>query len=105
MVSRMAGPVIADYPCLMQYMPMFWDKGPVEWRQDSPARIARKVARQISSSSPAMALMEHTVPLLERSAPESKPLVLLYRWIASGYIYRGYREGLRARSMVNGTGR
>ena len=39
--------------------------------------------------------MERSVPILERRAPESRLLALFYRWIVSGYIYRGYRHGLR----------
>jgi hypothetical protein len=31
-----------------------------------------------------------------RRAPQSRLLTLFYRWIISGYIYRGYRDGLRA---------
>jgi hypothetical protein len=74
---------------------MFRDKGPIAWREDPPALILRKLARQVISSRPAMWAMEHAVPFLERHAPGSQLLVLLYRWIISGYIYRGYRDGLR----------
>ena len=37
---------------------------------------------------------------LEAKAPESRPLELLYRWIISAYIFRGYREGLRESARV-----
>ena len=84
------------YPELRTQLPMFQDKGPIAWRQDSPSLILRKLARQIASSRLVMGGMEHVIPLLERHAPHSTALRLLYRWIVSGYIYRGYREGLRA---------
>jgi hypothetical protein len=74
---------------------MFRDKGPIAWRQDSSRLIGRKMMRQIASS-PAMRLMKYNAPKLERRTPSSMLLMLLYRWIISGYIDRGYREGLRA---------
>lgn len=83
------------HPHLEAHIPMFRDKGPIAWRQDRSRLIVRKLARQVISSRPAMGSMEHAVPILERRAPESTLLALLYRWIISGYIYRGYREGLR----------
>jgi len=83
------------HPELKAHIAMFRDKGPIAWREDPPALILRKLARQVISSRPAMWAMEHAVPFLERHAPGSQLLVLLYRWIISGYIYRGYREGLR----------
>lgn len=82
-------------PELLPHIPMFHDKGPIAWRKDPPQLILRKLARQAASSPPAMWLMERSVPLLERCAPDSKLLALFYRWIISGYIYRGYRQGLR----------
>jgi glycosyltransferase involved in cell wall biosynthesis len=88
--------LFVQHPELRNEIPMFRDKGPIAWREDPPALILRKLARQVVSSRPTMWAMEHAVPFLERHAPGSKLLVLLYRWIISGYIYRGYREGLRA---------
>lgn len=83
------------YPELQPHIPMFRDKGPIAWREDPPRLILRKLARQVASSPPAMWAMERSVPLLERHASNSKLLALFYRWIIGGYIYRGYREGLR----------
>lgn len=83
------------HPQLRAHIPMFRDKGPIAWRSDPPALILHKLARQVVSSRPLMAAMERAVPLLERHAPDSTALRLLYRWIISGYIYRGYRQGLR----------
>lgn len=83
------------YPPLQTSIPMFRDKGPIAWRRDPPGLIVRKLARQVASSQLMTWMMEASVPLLERRAPASRLLVLLYRWIISGYIYRGYRRGLR----------
>ncbi len=93
-VSSLVHHLFAKYPALKGQIPMFQDKGPIAWRQDSPALILRKLARQIASSRLVMGGMEHVVPLLERHVPNSTALRLLYRWIVSGYIYRGYRVGL-----------
>lgn len=95
MVSKLAVPVIKSYPGLMVHMPMFCDKGPIAWRQDPLRLILRKLTRQVMSSRLSMWIMQHAVPFLERRAPESATLALLYRWIVSGFIFRGYRDGLR----------
>ena len=83
------------HPALVNHIPMFRDKGAIAWKEDSPRLILRKLARQAASSRPVMWAMESLVPILERHAPASTALRLLYRWIVSGYIYRGYREGLQ----------
>ena len=101
-VSRAVHALYAKYPAIDGQIPMFRDKGPIKWSDDPPVLIVRKIARQIISSRSVMFAMERAVPFLERRAPESKLLVLFYRWIVSGYIYRGYREGLRARSALSG---
>jgi len=82
-------------PGLKYHIPMLQDKGPIAWRRDSSVLILRKVRRQAASSRVVMWVMERAVTLLERRAPTSGALRLLYRWIVSGYIYRGYRKGLR----------
>jgi len=86
--------LLVQHPAILSEMPMYRDKMPIRWRQDSPPLIARKTARQIMSSRPVMWVLEQAVPLLERRASSSKALALLYRWIISGHIFRGYRKGL-----------
>lgn len=83
------------YPALNKYLPMFADKGPISLQQDPPRLILYKLARQIVSSAPAMWCMKHLIPLLERYAQDSRALRSLYSCIISGYIYHGYRQGLR----------
>lgn len=92
--SKAAPRLFRTHPGLHGQIPMFRDKGPIAWRQDPPALILRKLARQVMSPRPVMWCMQHAVPPLERRAPKSRPLALLYRWIISGYIYRGYRDSL-----------
>jgi glycosyltransferase involved in cell wall biosynthesis len=83
------------YPELTQHVPMFFDKTPISWKQDTPNLIARKIARYLSSTDAAIWSMEQVVNALEKNYPGSLLLPRLYRYIIGGYIYQGYREGLR----------
>lgn len=93
--SQQAVHLFQKYSDLKVYIPMFRDKSPVSWREDPPTLIVRKLARQVVSSRLAMWAMKTVVSPLERCAPGTKLLALLYRWIVSAHIYRGYRVGLR----------
>ena len=83
------------YPELLAHIPMFYDKTPILWRQDPPRLIARKLVRSMASSRLALWSMEQIVHILEKRYPASTFLPSLYRYIIGGYIFRGYREGLR----------
>ena len=83
------------YPELLAYVPMFSDKTPITWGQDPPRLVARKLARSLASSPPALWSMEQIVTALEKYSPASGILPALYRYIIGGYTFRGYREGLR----------
>jgi len=82
-------------PETRQYLPTFWDKHPISFSSDSLHLIVRKIFRIAASSLPAVWAMERLAHLLENRAPASLLLVLLYRWIISAYIYKGYRHGFR----------
>src|SRR5215216_518469 len=82
------------YPELLAHVPMFYDKTPINWRQDLPHLIARKLARTVASSRLALWSMEQIVHALEKRYPASILLPSLYRYIVVGYMFRGYREGL-----------
>lgn len=97
--SKSAPKLFLNHSGLRGLIPMFHDKEPINWHRDGAALILRKLARQIISSKPVMWSMENLVLALERIAPESKSLVYLYRWIISGYIYHGYRTGLKEVSL------
>jgi len=88
--------LLQRYPELANHIPMLLDKRPVRWRQDPLTLILRKVARRIVSSRVIVWAMEAAAPVLQQRLPNSTALRLLYRWIISGYIYRGYCAGLRA---------
>lgn len=93
--SRQAVRLFQKYPELRACIPMFRDKDPIAWRQDPPALILRKLARQVISLPPALRVMEGLARTLETRCPSSAILKRLYRWIVSAYIYRGFREGLQ----------
>jgi glycosyltransferase involved in cell wall biosynthesis len=82
------------YPELLRHVPMFSDKTPINWTQDSPPVIARKFVRSMTSSPAALWSMEQMVATLEKHSPASAILPHLYRYIVGGYIFQGYREGL-----------
>ncbi len=98
--SQQAVLLFSKYPDLQAHIPMFRDKGPIAWRQDPPALILRKLARQVASSRPAMWALEQLAHILEQRYPSPSLLRPLYRWIIGGYIFRGYREGLREYASV-----
>jgi glycosyltransferase involved in cell wall biosynthesis len=93
------------YPELLSHLSMFHDKTPMIWGQDSPPLLARKLARSMASSRPALWIMEKIVITLEKSNPTSKLLPPLYRYIVGGYIFHGYRQGLRKFGKVDNKGR
>ena len=102
-VAAVGADLFRKHPELREHIPMFHEKEPIAWRKDGPALILHKLTRQVVWSRPFMCAMEYAVPPLERRTSVPKLLVLLYRWIISGYIYRGYREGLHS-SAPHGTG-
>jgi glycosyltransferase involved in cell wall biosynthesis len=94
-VAQYAVALFRKHPHLEPHIPMFQDKGYISWRKDPPRLICRKLARQIASTRPALWGMEQIVSVLEQLYPSPILLHSLYRWIIGGYIFRGYRQGLR----------
>ncbi len=94
--SRSAALFFKCYPELAPEFPQFQDKGPVSLFTDSPVLLIRKILRSIVSCRPSVAAMEGLTHALETTRPRSVFfLVLLYRWIISAYMRKGYRQGLR----------
>lgn len=93
--SVVAPRLFERHPEIRSSILMFREKEPIAWRSDPPSLIWRKLLRRAIWSRPFMAFMEYIAPFLERHAPDSTVLRLLHRWIGSGYIYRGYRQGLK----------
>jgi glycosyltransferase involved in cell wall biosynthesis len=92
--GQSAARLFHKHPDLPPYLPMFHDKLPIAWRQDSAGLITRKLARYIASSRPVLWSMEQVARTMEWLSPSSKLLPPLYRWIIGGYTYRGFRQGL-----------
>lgn len=92
------------YPELLVQVPMFHDKTPIAWGQDSLRLIVRKLARALVSSRLALWSMEQFVHVLENYFPASTLLPSLYRFIVGGYVFQGYREGLNAFGPIHQVG-
>jgi glycosyltransferase involved in cell wall biosynthesis len=92
------------YPALLAHVPMFYDETPINWRQDTPHLIARKLTRTVASSRLALWTMEQIVHALEKRYPASTLLPSLYRFIVGAYIFLGYREGLNKFGQINNVG-
>jgi len=85
------------HPGLIRHLPMFADKTPVEWGKDPPAVVLRKLTRRIASSRPALRMLEFIERTLSGGKKGKAILPHLHRWIVGGYIYQGFRDGLRMR--------
>ncbi|MCC7359783.1 MAG: glycosyltransferase family 2 protein [Anaerolineales bacterium] len=87
--ARAAARLFQAHPGMQGQLPMFADKGPVNWRADRPRLIARKLLRRLMSQWPLLRALE----TLEPGVPPARDA--LRRWIVGGYIWQGYRQGLR----------
>ena len=83
------------HPDLIRHLPMFDDKTPVQWTLDSPKLILRKMARRWISTALVLWLLEKLHKILDNGSPKSPFLERLETWIVGGFIFRGYRQGLR----------
>lgn len=83
------------YPDLISYLPMFSDKTPIKVRRDPFALIIRKLLRRMASSKSVLWVIERLAESLQKWFPTSSMLIKLHQWIIGGYIFRGYRQGLR----------
>jgi GT2 family glycosyltransferase len=70
------------------------DKGPIDFRRDSPALILRKGIRRVIASPVVLPGLVACVHLLERWWPEPRLLAFLYWKIVSSHQLLGYRAGL-----------
>ena len=94
-VAYRAVALFQKYPDLLPHIPMFADKTPIIWDQDSLFLITRKLARHLASSWPVLGSMEQLATVLAGSRLSSHLHPPLHRWIIGGHIFQGYREGLR----------
>ncbi len=92
-VAYRAVALFQQHPQLPAYLPMFRDIVPIDLKSDRPTLVARKVARKISSSSPAMWGLERMATILEDQAPSSNWRRHFARWVRGGYLYQGFEKG------------
>jgi glycosyltransferase involved in cell wall biosynthesis len=100
--SKAAVRLFQRYPELRAELPMFADKLPLSLGEDGPALLARKVARGLASSRPALWGLERGATLLERRGAAPGLVRRLQRLLIGGAIFRGYRQGLRDFGPVTG---
>jgi hypothetical protein len=94
-VGYRAAALFRKHPGLLPFLDMFRDKTPIQWRNDSPGLTVRKLVRWSASTRPALWVLKGILSLVERSHLFSQSIRPLRRWISGGYLYRGYRKGLR----------
>jgi glycosyltransferase involved in cell wall biosynthesis len=89
------------HPQLQPHLPMFSDKTDIRWRRDPLKLIVYKALRPPASTVPVLRCFERLFLAL---LPIGRPFFLLNsleRWILGGYIYRGYRQGLKEFGPIN----
>lgn len=94
-VAYRAVTLFQKYPDLPPHLPMFADKLPIQWQQDTLSLIVRKLVRRLASSAPALWGLEWLRGLLDRHTQTSTWHYVLERWIIGGHIYQGYQAGRR----------
>lgn len=94
-IAHIAPVLFAFRPGLKAHVAMFRHLEPVDWRRDRPRLLARKLAWRVLAAQPVTWLMEALADRLEKWKPDSRLLLLLYRWLKEVYKLRGYRQGLR----------
>lgn len=93
--GREAVRLFEQVPELSAGIPMFRDMLPINWKQDGPRLVLRKVLRRLASGRIALWGMEQLGRFIEEHCPSPLLLRPLYRWICGGHIHRGYHEGLQ----------
>lgn len=81
-------------PDVIENLPMFSDKVPIQAQQDSLRLIARKLVRRTASSKSALSSYRRAIQFLESVSPGSRFLKVLYRLCIGSELLRGYAEGL-----------
>jgi glycosyltransferase involved in cell wall biosynthesis len=84
------------YPELASFLPMFYDKMPINWHGDHASLVLRKLMRHIASTDLPMLGLEQLMKISQQHEWPSAIQKKLYIWICGGYIYRGLQEGLNA---------
>jgi glycosyltransferase involved in cell wall biosynthesis len=96
--SKAAVRLFQRYPDMAPEMPVFKDKLPIQWKQDRPALVVRKVARRLASTRLSLCLLEQAAT----TWPGEGGRLALQRWFLGGNMARGYRAGLRELAQNGG---
>lgn len=94
-ISRWAPAFLQACPEIFPFTPMFRDMTPIS-RQDKLKTRVRKFFRIVLSSSLLLNWLLNLVEVIENFFPISGLLKPLYRHVLGGYVYRGYRDGLKS---------
>lgn len=70
------------------------DKEPVNWGQDGPRLIARKLLRRVLALAPSHWLLQRTTTALERWYPSPSLLRFMYWKLLGTSLLRGFRHGM-----------
>lgn len=100
-VSRLAVRLFQRIPDLQPPIAMFRDKTPLDLKRDPLRLTLRKLARVVASTWASIGLLKGLIWLAERICPSPRLLLPLYRWVIGGYIYQGYRAGLKELREAN----
>lgn len=93
--SKSAVRLFQKYPDLADFIPMYTDKMPINWRKDSSRLIVRKLIRWIASSKVSLFILHAVIDILEKYYPNPGILRPLYRYVCGGYMYQGYQQGMK----------
>ena len=102
LAGRSAVHLFQRHPGLRDQLPMFREKEPLTWGKDSVKLLLNKGVRRMLWMSPSVFVMRKLAQILEKHQPNTYILVLLYRWIISAHIYKGYQEGHRELAEAKG---
>ena len=94
-VGYRAAALFRKHPGLLPYLDMFRDKTPIQWGVDSSGLVIRKLARRLASTGVSLGILKAMSRLMERFRLFPRAVQPIRRWIAGGYLNRGYRQGLQ----------
>jgi glycosyltransferase involved in cell wall biosynthesis len=87
--------LMQKHPEIQEQILHLRDKEPIRWRHDNLGLVMRKLMRQTLSLRPSVWLMEWAISVLERWYPSPSLLRPMYWQVLGGYLFSGFREGLR----------
>jgi len=100
-VSRLSILHFQRYPSLLARVPMYVDKVPIDFKNDKYKLIIKKTMRMLISSKTGLAIMKEITNFLKKIYPSKCVLSSLNRWIIGGYIFRGFRQGLKEFGLID----